>query len=118
MKLQVAGDDGQLVLMQVDGPITQKGLSPAGDLLVDLLGPGAYTRKVLVDLTRSPMVDSSGIGWMIKANKQFNAHGGLLVVHSYSPMVSNTMKLLKMDKVLHLCPTHREAEALARGGVQ
>ena len=45
--------------------------SPGGDPLVDLLGPEVYTRQVLIDLARSPIVDSSGVGWLIGANKRF-----------------------------------------------
>ena len=114
MKLQKAADDGQLVRVQVDGQITQRDFSPGGDPLVDLVGPDVYTRQVLVDLTRSPMVDSSGIGWLIASNKRFKEKGGRLVVHSYSPLVANTLKLLKMEKVLNLCPNQKDAEALVR----
>lgn len=114
MKLQNAGDDGTLIRLQVDGPITQRDFSPGGDPLVDLLGPDVYTRQVLIDLARSPMVDSSGIGWLIGANKRFKEKGGRLVIHSFSPLIANTLKLLKMEKVLNLCPSLRDAETLVR----
>lgn len=114
MKLQHAGDDGELIRLQVDGQVTQRDLSPGGDPLADLLGPEVYTRPVLMDLSKAPMVDSSGIGWLIASHKRFKERGGRLVVHSYQPLVGNTLKLLKMDKVLTLASTLREAEAVAR----
>ncbi len=114
MKLQIAGDEGHLVRLQVDGQITQRDLLPGGDPLADLLGPEAYSKQVLLDLSRSPMIDSSGIGWLIAANKRFKEKGGWLVIHSYSPLIANTLKLLKMDKVLNLAPSLKDAETLVR----
>jgi anti-anti-sigma factor len=114
MKLSKASEEGTLIRLQVDGQITQRDFSPGGDPLADLLGADVYTRQVLVDLSKSPMVDSSGIGWLIAANKRFKERGGRLVVHSYSPLIGNTLKLLKMEKVLALAPNARDAEALAR----
>ena len=114
MKLQNAGDDGLLIRLQVDGQITQRDFSPGGDPLADLLGPDIYTRQVLIDLSKAPMVDSSGIGWLIASHKRFKERGGRVVVHSYQPLVANTLKLLKMDKVLTLAGTLRDAETIVR----
>jgi anti-anti-sigma factor len=114
MKLQVAGDDGQVVRLQVEGQITQRDVHFSSDPLVDLAGPDVYTKQLLIDLTRAPMVDSSGISWLIAAHKRCREKGGRLVIHSYTPPVANTLRLLKMDRVLSLCPSQRDAEALAR----
>src|SRR5262245_56607630 len=114
MKVQNAGDDGQLIRLQVDGQITQRDFSPGGDALAALLGPDRYTRQVLIDLSNAPMVDSSGIGWLIASHKRFREKGGRVVVHSYQPLVANTLKLLKMDKVLSLAGSLRDTEALVR----
>ena len=114
MKLNKASEEGTLIRVQVDGQITQRDFSPGGDPLADLLGPDVYTRQVLVDLSKSPMVDSSGVGWLIAANKRFKERGGRLVVHSYPPLVANTLRLLKMDRVLSLAGNARDAENLAR----
>lgn len=114
MKLQNAGDDGLLIRLQVDGQITQRDFSPGGDPIADLLGPEVYTRQVLIDLSKAPMVDSSGIGWLIASHKRFKERGGRVVVHSYQPLVANTLRLLKMDKVLTLAGTLREAETIVR----
>jgi anti-anti-sigma factor len=119
MKLLVAGDgsnsQADVIHVQVDGQITQRDFSPGGDPLVDLLGPDIYAKQVLVDLARSPVVDSSGIGWLIASHKRFREKGGRLVIHSYTPPVANTLKLLKMERVLSLAHSLRDAEALARG---
>lgn len=114
MKLNKASEEGSLVRLQVDGQITQRDFSPGGDPLADLLGPDIYTRQVLIDLSRSPMVDSSGIGWLIAAHKRFKDRGGQLVVHSFPPVVANTLRLLKMERVLKLAPNARDAEALVK----
>ena len=114
MKLQIAADEGHLVRLQVDGQITQRDITPGGDPISDLLGPDAYTKQVLLDLSRSSIVDSSGIGWLIAANKRFKEKGGRLVIHSYSLLIANTFKLLQMGKVLNLAATLKDAETLVR----
>jgi ParB family chromosome partitioning protein len=96
MKLQVAGDDGQVVRLQIEGQITQRDLHFSGDPLVDLAGPDVYAKQLLIDLARAPMVDSSGISWLISAHKRCREKGGRLVIHSYTPPVANTLRLLKL----------------------
>ncbi|QDU25427.1 Putative anti-sigma factor antagonist [Anatilimnocola aggregata] len=115
MQLLVAEDNGHLAHLRIEGDLTQRQLSPVGDLLSDLLGAEAYQRQVLLDLSRTPFLDSSGVGWLILMHKRFRERGGKLIVHSISPAVANTLKLLKMEKLLHLAGTRRDAEEVVRG---
>jgi anti-anti-sigma factor len=105
MKLSIAQDDGQSVRVAVNGPVTQRELSPLQEPLVDLLGPGAYARQVRLDLSGTDYMDSSGVGWLLTCHKRMKQAGGKLTVYSPHPVVANVLNVLKLDKVLDIEPS-------------
>lgn len=115
MKMNVAGDEGSLVKVTVSGAVTQRELTPLEEPLEILLGPQAYSRQVLLDLRDVSYLDSSGVGWLLTCHKRMKQAGGLLVVHSFSPIVSNVLRVLKLEKVLMLADNMKAAEQAARG---
>jgi anti-sigma B factor antagonist len=100
MKLSIANDNGQMVQVKVAGKITQHDFGPVHEPLVELLGPGAYARQVALDLSDSPYMDSSGVGWLLTCQKRLREGGGKLVVRGAQPVVANMLRLLKLDKIL------------------
>ena len=114
MKLLVKSDDGAVLSLLCEGPITlpqvQQGLKP----LEELLGPAGYGRRVLFDLEKTNFIDSSGVSWMLVCHKSFTKAGGRIVFHSAPPLVQQTLALLRMNLVLHLAAD----EAAARAVVQ
>jgi anti-anti-sigma factor len=100
MKLSIAQDDGQSVRVAVQGPVTQRELSPLQEPLVELLGPGAYGREVRLDLSGTDYMDSSGVGWLLACHKRMKQAGGKLTLHAPHPVVANVLSVLKLDKVL------------------
>lgn len=114
MKLSIAHDDGQNVRVAVNGPVTQRELSPMQEPLADLLGPGAYARQVQLDLSGTNYMDSSGVGWLLTCHKRMKQSGGRLTLHAPHPIVANVLQVLKLDKVLDIEP----GAAREKGGVQ
>jgi anti-anti-sigma factor len=117
MKMKLAGEDGNLVKVSVSGPVTQRELSPVDEPLGDLLGPHGYGKQVLLDLADVSYLDSSGVGWLLTCHKRVKQAGGNLIVHSFSPIVSNVLRVLKLEKVLQLAENAKAAEQTARGVV-
>lgn len=117
MKLTLAGEDGNLVKVRVSGPVTQRELSPQDEPLGELLGPSGYSRTVLLDLGDVSYLDSSGVGWLLTCHKRMKQAGGTLVVHSFSPIVSNVLRVLKLERVLQLADNARAAGELVAKGV-
>ena len=102
MKLKIAKDDGDCVEVAVSGQVTQRDIDPIAEPLQELLGPTAYTRQVRLDLSDTNYLDSSGIGWLLKCHKRMREKGGKLTLHAPHPVVANTLRVLKLDKVFHL----------------
>jgi anti-anti-sigma factor len=99
-----------------EGDITQMDFRAGTDLLESLIGLDCYSRKVLLNMEKTPYIDSAGVGWLVMCHKRFKEVGGILVLHSIAPMVSQILKLLRMPEVLNLRADLAEAEALALGG--
>ena len=110
--------DGDFVSVKTDGKITQQDIAANKEPLAGLLGPDIYKRTVLLDMSNSDYIDSSGISWLLATHKKFREAGGSLVLHSLSPMVSQTIRVMRMEQVLHVAPNPTAARALACGAVQ
>lgn len=115
MNLKLASEDGNLVKVVVSGPVTQHELSPVDEPLADLIGPLGYGKQVLLDLSDVTYLDSSGVGWLLTCHKRIKQAGGQLIVHSFSPIVSNVLRVLKLERVLQLATSAKAAEQAARG---
>jgi anti-sigma B factor antagonist len=115
MELAIAEAGDEVVRVSVAGRITQRELSPLHDPLGDLLGPTAYHRTVVMDLSRAEYVDSSGIGWLLSCHKRFRGGGGQLVLHSLPPVVSNVVRVLKLDTVFQVAGNQQQALLTAEG---
>ena len=117
MKMTVAADDGEVVRVALSGAVTQRELPPMSEPLQELLGSGAYAKRVMLDLCEVSYLDSSGVGWLLACHKRMRQAGGKLVLHSYSPIVSNVLRVLKLERVLDLAENALAAEKTARGAV-
>ena len=104
MKLSIAQDDGQQVRVVVDGQVTQREVDPLHEPLGELLGPEVYSRLVRLDLSGTNYLDSSGVGWLLTCHKRMRQAGGKLTLHAPHPMVSNVLKILKLERVFEIEP--------------
>ena len=102
MKLSIAHDDGQQVLVAVTGQVTQREVSPIEEPLALLLGPGAYSRLVRLDLSNTNFLDSSGVGWLLTCQKRMRQAGGKLTLCAPHPIVANVLKVLKLERVFEI----------------
>ncbi len=113
MKITLVNHEEGFIELMIQGEISEQRLPSDEDPLIALLGQGAYSCKVLLDFSDATFLDSSGIGWLIKSNKQFNQQGGSLVLHSIPPTISQVLRLLKLEQVLSLAEDKSTAKAQA-----
>jgi anti-anti-sigma factor len=115
LHVTLVSDDGAVVRLQAEGQISQTQFHGAGNPIENELGEAGFARKVLLDLRRTDYIDSSGISWLIVNHKRFRQAGGLLVLHSLPPRVSQTLHLCRMETVFHLAADEAAARAVALG---
>lgn len=105
--------EGSTAVLELDGKLA---LGPAVDDFrlkwTEALANGS--KDIVVNLRNVPMVDSSGIGSLIRCHSALNAAGGRLKIVAASETVMQAFKVTRLDRVLELYPD--EASALSSLG--
>ena len=116
MELSVQADDGNLLRLKIRGRITQIHM-PADltEAFLRLLGPCGYARRVLVDLSESEFIDSSGLSWLVLLQKRFREAKGQLILHSIPVRVLEIIRVMSLDRVLRIAEDEPAAMAILQG---
>ncbi len=109
MKLTVQSDNGDVVLLCIEGRVSQRDVE-VNDPIVESLGENVYSRRLVMDLSEVASLDSSGVNWLLVAQKRMHEQGGKLVLHSLSPIANNVLKVLNLHTVFQVADS--EAAAL------
>jgi anti-anti-sigma factor len=112
--VRVEQADG-ITIVRVDDP---RVLSDARDTLYDLaarLAEGAEPRGVVLDLANVHVVQSIMMGVLVTFQKKVREAGGSLKLCAVDPYVQNAFKLARLDQMLEICETEREAVDALRG---
>ncbi len=116
LKMTVVTDEGDLLRVQCEGEISQVKFQLNDNPLESLVGPNVYSRKLLMDLERVEFLDSSGISWLVVSHKNFQQHGGMLVLYSIPPRIHQVLQFCRMDRLLRMAEDESAARALAATG--
>lgn len=115
MKINRLSDDGVLIRLESEGEIRLSDMGPNGNPIDAALGHEGFGKKVLLDLQKTPYIDSSGVAILIRCHKKCQDAGGQFIMHSIPPSIMQILKLLHMERHLFLVDDERSAEALALG---
>lgn len=113
--LTLLADEGNLVRVRVDGPLSPTRYATVGNPLEDLLGPAGFARPVLLDLGPIDYLDSGGISWLLVNHKRCRQAGGVLVLYGLAPRVRQVLDCCRLESILHLAADEAAARAVARG---
>jgi anti-anti-sigma factor len=117
MQLTILSDDGTLLRLQAEGEISQQSFDDGSDPLGPLLAPiGGFARKVVINLDRTSLIDSSGISWLLITNKHFIDHGGRLVFHSVPPFIQQVLQVVRLTLIMNFVADEATARAVALEG--
>jgi anti-anti-sigma factor len=108
MILTVQSENGDAVLIRIEGRVSQRDVE-VDDPIVASLGENVYSQQLVVDLSEVASLDSSGVNWLLVAQKRIHEQGGKLVLHSLSPIANNVLKVLNLHSVFQVA----ESEAAA-----
>jgi anti-anti-sigma factor len=115
MELKVISRDADAVRMAALGEIRQAALEENPDPVRSLLDERGYATAVVIGLGGVTFMDSSGIGWLLKCHKRAREAGGRFVVHSLPPGVMDVMKMMRLDKVLHIAENEPASRSMLEG---
>ena len=110
MELKIQKSDGETIRLQTLGKVSRDGWKADQNPIADLFGEGVYTRKVMLNLSQSQYLDSTGVEWLLHCHRRFNENGGMLVIHSVAPVMQQILKMMRMETVLHLAADEQAAQ--------
>jgi ABC-type transporter Mla MlaB component len=116
LALSLQADEQDLLQIQCTGDVVLPDFRPENDLLVKLLGPQVYSRKLLFNMEKTNCLDTSGISWLIFCHENCQRAGGILVLYSIPPRVRYVLQLLQMEHLLHTAADLAGARAIASKG--
>jgi anti-sigma B factor antagonist len=65
--------------------------------------------SILLNLTELDFMDSSGLGALLNADRTTKENNGFLVIFGLNENNNNLIRIAKLDKVLLIAPTQKEA---------
>jgi len=110
MEVKLQRGEGDLVRIEVSGKISRDGWTAHYDPLIEVYGPNIYPQKVLMNLSNSIYVDSTGVEWLLSCHRRFKEAGGIMVLHSAGAATLQLLKMMRMDRVFHLVPDEAAAK--------
>jgi anti-anti-sigma factor len=114
--LRLLRPEAGFVRLELVGRLSRDGWPAGYDPFCELCGRDVYCGKLLLNLSKSNYLDSSGVAWLLAANKRFHESGGVLVLHSATPMTTQFFKMMRMDLVLALAVDETAARHRAETG--
>lgn len=75
---------------------------------IAILAAEGYS-SILLNLSELEFMDSSGLGALLNANRTSKDHGGFLVIYGLNENNSNLIRIAKLDKVLLIANSEKEA---------
>lgn len=115
MQLSVRSDEGPVLRVDIHGRINMAVLAEQQEALGELIACEGYKRTVLLDMSGAELVDSAGLSWLVVQHKRFCDAGGRLVIHSVPFTILETLKVMRLDQVLHVAENESQALQLAQG---
>jgi anti-anti-sigma factor len=112
MEITLESGESDAVWLRCGGAITQNSTTACGDLLRDHAGNDAYDKTVIIDLSETSRIDSSGVSWLLTCQKRCREHGGRFILHSLPPDVSNVLKVLRLDRALEIAANRGDVQQL------
>jgi anti-sigma B factor antagonist len=101
---------GEVCVLRLEGKFIVGGESIyLKDKVKDVLNMGM--KSILVDMSKVPYVDSTGIGFLVSSHTGVTHEGGALKLLSPNPRVREVLKITKLEKVFEIFT--QEDEALA-----
>jgi anti-anti-sigma factor len=115
MEVKLVRNEGDTVRLETLGKVSRDGWTSNRDPLGDFFGQSIYSKGALLNLQHSHYLDSTGVEWLLSSHKRFKDAGGKLVVFGLNPVMSQILKMMRMDLVLNLAKDEAAAMEMVNG---
>jgi anti-sigma B factor antagonist len=81
-----------------------------GDLHAALVGiTGERPRRLMLDMSDVPYIDSSGVGTFVEVFRRVNAYKGKMIFFGLNDRVRSVFEITKLDKFFTICDSEAQA---------
>ena len=99
--------DGEKTLVVLNGDVD---LHHSPDLHAALVGiTGERPRRLMVDMSAVPYIDSSGVGTFVEVFRRVNAYKGKMIFFGLNDRVRSVFEITKLDKFFTICDSEAQA---------
>jgi anti-anti-sigma factor len=104
MTFEIIEERDSIVAMALHGRLSGMDVAPPADPIRHHIGADCYSRRLLLDFSDVPYLDSMGVSWLITCNRRFRDGGGRLILHSMHPAAMSIIRVLKLESILTIVP--------------
>lgn len=98
------------ILLKLEGDIDIAVAPQLREVLEKIIGEGV--KKIVIDITNVPFIDSTGLGLFVNAYKKVNQRGGWVAFVGASRAIRKIFQLTKLEVLFKFCDTIEEASSL------
>ncbi len=99
---------GMISLIRVDGEVSIETAAELRDLMLKEIEDGII--KIVVDLSKTTYIDSTGLGILISGLRKVGKEGGdLKILGPLAPQVKRIFELTRLDRVFEFYDNEQEA---------
>jgi anti-sigma B factor antagonist len=102
-------DHGGYVVVETEGPLDEHARTAFREQLHPLIGKAGTC--LLIDLSRSPRINSPGVGNLVALVADANTQGSRVVLCNLTPFVAGVMSVTKLDTYFSIAPDVASAVA-------
>jgi stage II sporulation protein AA (anti-sigma F factor antagonist) len=84
------------------------------DLNASLLDASEYGRHILISLRNVTLLNSSGIGMLLKLRRAIHQQGGKMVLLDVPANVRQVIDFMKLGQILPIADSEQEAQEMLR----
>ena len=102
-----AGSDGEIRIFKLDGELDSETCDFLYSVLEGRIEDG--NRKLILDCERLQIISSMGLGMLMRVHAKIKKNGGDVKLARIHGAIAELLKLVMLDRVLHLYPSVQAA---------
>ena len=110
MKLRLESENGTYVHVALAGTVVEA--TPIDDPLDEFNVGDIYARGILLNMDEVKLLNSHGVGWLLRTHKLCAEAGGRLVIHSVPALAKNVLRMMRLTELLNLADNVQKGMAM------
>ena len=110
MQIRLESENGKYTRIALSGTVAET--IAEEDPLKSVKVNDIYARGVILNMHDVKMLNSHGVGWLLRTHKLCQETGGKLVLFSVPQLARNVLRMMRLDQLLHIAATDADAQQM------